>query len=659
MYRKLFLVIPFLVLPLLRFTAAAQTLSRKDSLYQRLDKLPPNIEKVNTYLLLGEALVPDSLQKAEKVMKSALALSIQLGYHQGVADFTLYYMYLTDLRGEYMKGLYLLQQAEKIYYQIKDTNGIINVHNFMGNEYQQVSNFKAAADQYLAALEIADSRGDSLQSNAIITNLASVFIQLGDYHKGLEYAQKAYQFAAHRKGKRRQAAAYSILGVSQAKLKRYEEAAANYRRVIQLGRELGDSTLVLDGTINLASLLSEQGEHEGSIALFQQAMAITKAYPAPDYLINIHLGYGNELFKSGKYHLAETYIDKAISLSKAYLAGDELRKSYLVASDLKAATGRPAQALALRKQYEKLHDSLMGNTTRSSVQQLESRYATARQEKNLAEKKLQVANMHLELHRKNRWILFGIAGFILLMIPAIIYWLKLQHRHRLQLQQLQTMEAERTVQVLEAMMQGEERERTRLAKDLHDGVGGLLSAVKLHFSALRHERPYLKEDAGFLHAMSMLDDAVVEVRKTAHNLMPEILSRVGLSEALGFYCRNVSHSRRLQITYESTGQVKRYNASFELSVYRIVQELINNIIKHSRATAALVQLMQEEHTLSITVEDNGIGFQHQPELHQGMGLRNLYSRIKALNGNLDIDASAGRGTTAYIAFNIIPMQLAK
>ncbi|MBV7532420.1 tetratricopeptide repeat-containing sensor histidine kinase [Chitinophaga sp. sic0106] len=658
MYRKLLLVIPALIIPLL-LTAAAQALSHKDSLYQRLDKLPPNIERVNTYLALGEALVPDSVQKAEKMMKDALALSIQLGYQKGVADFTMYYMYIQDLKGEYMQSLYLLQQAEKIYSHLKDTTSLMNVHNFMGNEFQQVGNFKAAADQYMATLELADIRGDSMQANKITINLSSVFILLGDYHKGLEYAKKAYQFAEQRKHKWRMASALNCMGAALLQLKQHDQANKIFTQVIQLGREVGDSIFVLNGTINMASVLSCKGDHKSSLELFREAEAITKAYPAPDKLINILLGIGNELFLSGKYVAAEEYINKSISLSKIYLAGNELHQAYLVASDLKAATGKPAEALALRKQYEKLHDSLLGNTTRSSVQQLESRYATARNDKNLTEKKLQVATINLELHRKNKWILYGMVGFILLMIPAIIYWLKLRHRHRLQLQQLQTMEAERTVQVLEAMMQGEERERTRLSKDLHDGVGGLLSAVKLHFSALRHERPYLKEDPGFLHAMGILDDAVVEVRKTAHNLMPEILSRVGLSEALGFYCRNVSHSRKLLITYESTGQVRRYNASFELSVYRIVQELINNIIKHSRASAALVQLVQEEHTLSIQVEDNGIGFQHQPELHQGMGLRNLHTRIKALNGNLDIDASAGRGTTAYIAFNIIPMQLAK
>ncbi|WP_161596624.1 ATP-binding protein [Chitinophaga vietnamensis] len=633
--------------------------ARQESLLRRLQQLPPDTVKVNTLLAYGESVLPDSIRLAERYFLQALDLSRQLGYHKGVADFTFYYMYIQDLRGEYMRSLYLLQQALQIYISQQDTAGLVLCINYIGNEYQNVGNYQQAANSYLYAMKLADITGDSLTAVKMATSLAGVFIRLGDPQKGFDYARRAYQFGVQHQKPRRMAAALVNMGIATAKMKKYPEAEQYFQHAMQLGRELGDSTFVLDALINNAGILSDQGQHPRALQLYEQALAITQKYAAPDYLIYVYLGYGQELFKLKRYALAEQYLNKTITLGQLYQSGDELRQAYLAASDLKAAQGQPLQALQLRRSYEVLNDSLVGDATRKNVQQLEIQYLSEKKDRDLAEKKLELAQKDLQLQQKNMWIVIGFISIIALLAAAFVAWQKMLYRQHLQQQQLQTLQVEKTVQVLEAMMQGEERERRRLSNDLHDGVGGLLSAVKMHFSALKHERPILQRDEDFNHAMGMLDDAISEVRKTAHNLMPEMLARLGLAEALSFYCRNVSHSRNLQITFYGAGNIQRFKANFELSVYRIIQELINNIIKHSRATAALVQLTQHERLLTITVEDNGIGFQHQPELQSGIGLKSLQSRIRALNGSLEIAATAGRGTSAYIEFNIDLMQFAE
>lgn len=317
----------------------------------------------------------------------------------------------------------------------------------------------------------------------------------------------------------------------------------------------------------------------------------------------------------------------------------------------------PDSMLRMHKAYKAFNDSLTGNVMRSNVQQLEMLYQSEKKDRVLAVKKWQLAQKDLLLQQKNTWIGVFLSGGLLLLVAALLIWQKLHHRHRLQQQQLQTREIEKTVQVLEAMMQGEERERIRLSKDLHDGIGGLLSAVKMHFCALKYERTYLQQDKGFNHALGMLDDAIGEVRKTVHNLMPEILARMGLAGALEFLCNNVSHSRQLQISCYTSGNMQRFKGNFELSVYRIVQELINNIIKHAHATEALVQITQHDQLLSITVEDNGVGFENIAKSTNSMGLKNLHTKIKSLNGHFTLTAAPGCGTTVYIEFNIAIMQL--
>lgn len=253
------------------------------------------------------------------------------------------------------------------------------------------------------------------------------------------------------------------------------------------------------------------------------------------------------------------------------------------------------------------------------------------------------------------WTAIFLANLLVWLLLSFVVWKKSSRRQQEQAVLLQNLEQEKARQVLQALMQGEEKERTRLSKDLHDGVGGLLSAVKMHFRALQSDLS-LQHEKGFNHAMRMLDDAIGEVRKTAHNMTPEILSRKGLPAALEFFCHNVSHSRKLQISFYTSGELPRLRNNFELSVYRIVQELVNNIIKHAYATTALVQITQHAGYVSITVEDNGIGFKNIPSAHTGIGLNSLEERVRSLNGQLTITASPGCGTTAYMEFNVGVMQ---
>ncbi|HVI48106.1 MAG TPA: tetratricopeptide repeat protein [Chitinophaga sp.] len=630
---------------------------QQDSLRKEIQQKKADTSLVNTLYSYGFNFLPDSLERAAGIFREALQLSRELHYHKGVADFACYYMYIQDMRGEYMASLFMVQQAVTIYASLRDTLNLMRAISYCGNEYQQISNFPMAAGRYLEALKLADKAGDSLFACILTNNLASVFIALEDYEKGFDYANRAYQYGVTLKSKRRLASALINMGTARAHQQRNTEGRNYFSKAIELGRQIGDSSYVLDGIINLASIYSDLGKHDTALACYANSLAVSKKYPSPEYLTYIYLGYGQELYKIKNYAQAETYVDKAIALSQQHQALDELRQAYLTASDIWAAQGQYRQAFELRKAYEIMNDSLVGDATRKSVQRLEMQYQTEKKDRDLAEKKLLLMQKDMQLQRKNMLIFIFIVGSALLLVLAFIVWQRLKHRHWLQAQRLQTLEIEKTVQVLEAMVQGEEKERTRLSKDLHDGVGGLLSAVKMHFGALKHERIFLQTDSGFNHALGMLDDAIGEVRKTAHNLMPEVLARMGLSGALRLYCQNVSHSRKLTIGFYSIGKIDRFKGNFELSVYRIVQELVNNIIKHSCASEALVQLTQHDQLLTITVEDNGIGFSLQTGEQSGMGLNSLYNRIRALNGKLDMHTTPGKGTTAYIEFNISIMQL--
>jgi len=249
---------------------------------------------------------------------------------------------------------------------------------------------------------------------------------------------------------------------------------------------------------------------------------------------------------------------------------------------------------------------------------------------------------------------YTLAALLVALLIVALLFIRSRHKKRMHQQELKAVQQQKELQLLQALMQGEEKERSRIAKDLHDGVAGMLAAVKMHFSSVPGA-DYLTQSEGYKKGMDLLNEATQEIRKTSHNLMPEVLLQHGLDEALSRYCSNITNSRILKIQYDSWGEIDRFTDGFELSVYRIVQELVNNIIKHSRATQAMVQLTQQDNLLSISIEDNGVGFSNN-HTKDGMGLRSLQSRIKAMNGKMEMESSEQSGVNAYLEFEIADLK---
>ncbi len=197
------------------------------------------------------------------------------------------------------------------------------------------------------------------------------------------------------------------------------------------------------------------------------------------------------------------------------------------------------------------------------------------------------------------------------------------------------------------IMNAEEKERSRIARNLHDGICGTLAAVKMHLSAVQAQHPF-RESVNFQTALSLLDEVSNEVRKTAHSLMPEVLQNYGLDEALKRYCQNLAPCCRAEITYYRFGDPIRFEQGFELATYRIAQELMHNAIRHAQAKHVLVQLNLDD-DMVLTIEDDGIGFK-QDQLSPGSGLDNLQQHVNSLGGLIGWESNTGDGTAVTITF---------
>ena len=210
------------------------------------------------------------------------------------------------------------------------------------------------------------------------------------------------------------------------------------------------------------------------------------------------------------------------------------------------------------------------------------------------------------------------------------------------------------VRHLNALSEVQEQERSRFAKDLHDGLGGMLSGVKLSLANMKGNMILSGDHVQtFERSLDMLDNSILELRRVAHNLMPEALVKFGLTSALKDFCDFVNSSKVIHVIFQQVGNVKRLDLSMEVVLYRVANELVNNALKHSQASEIIMQLNYDDHSLTLTVEDNGVGFDKSIlQKTTGSGWPNIQSRIAYLKGSLDIETSPGNGTAVNITIPV-------
>jgi signal transduction histidine kinase len=244
---------------------------------------------------------------------------------------------------------------------------------------------------------------------------------------------------------------------------------------------------------------------------------------------------------------------------------------------------------------------------------------------------------------------------VTVLLISLLGYRSYRQKQKIQQHRIAELETQQQLTATEAVLKGEEQERTRLAKDLHDGLGGMLSGIKYSFNTMKGNLVMTPENTqAFERSMDMLDSSIKEMRRVAHNMMPEALVKFGLETALKDFCSEINQSGALAINYQSYGlEGVQIEQTISITIYRIVQELINNTMKHAAAKTAIVQVTKSNDRLTVTVEDDGKGF--DPGIltqAKGIGWTNIESRINFLKGKLDIDTQEGKGTSVLIELNI-------
>lgn len=206
---------------------------------------------------------------------------------------------------------------------------------------------------------------------------------------------------------------------------------------------------------------------------------------------------------------------------------------------------------------------------------------------------------------------------------------------------------------LRALVQTQDNERKRIAGDLHDSLGSLLSTVKLRFNGLQEDfqQKIPEKYSRFNDTITMLDEAIHELRQISHNMLPVSLSRFGLKAALETFVEQINASRKLETKLQILGLDRRLPEEMEVAVYRICQELVQNVIKHAGATSLWIQVIDHKDSLNIIVEDNGMGMQKK-DITTGFGFSTIQSKVNLFKGSFGIESQPGKGSMVLVDLSI-------
>jgi signal transduction histidine kinase len=449
---------------------------------------------------------------------------------------------------------------------------------------------------------------------------------------------------------------YALQGAYYSALKNYDSARYYQIAYMKLRQQSKVINITWDAAtyLNIAESYLFQNKPAEAMPYIEKALALKKALGGNTrFLVIANFLLAKAYFQQQQYaksiatfeHTWDTY-DRNEFLDM------EVMDAYNIAADSYKAVGKLSEALNYKNTYIRLHDSLMKKDKLDMMNHLQIRYRISEKDKALAEQQLATSEAENKVRRKNLWI--ALISFIAVLgcILFTVWRRNSLHKQHLQQEKINNFQQQMEIENLNAAIAGEERERTRIARELHDGIGGLMAASKMNFELVKKAYS-LDNENNFKDGLLLLEEASAELRKTAHNMMPEILLQDGLAVAVAYFCHKVGNNSATNVHFQTLGVIRPFNPQFELAVYRIIQELVHNILKHAKATEAIVQMGFNDTIFDVTVEDNGIGMPPDMMEHsKGIGLKSVAERVKTIDGHLEIQNLEGGGTSIYFEVSL-------
>ena len=527
-----------------------------------------------------------------------------------------------------------ITQAMPVATRLKDSVAIASLLRLQGGAYRTLGNMDSALHYYYASIAILERQNQPQQLAAAYNDVAR-FNRRNNPDRAIGFYNKAMNLYQQLNDSSGMATIYNESGVAFENKGDYAEAERRYTAGLQLNQALGDSVGISYSLGFLSGLYAGQHQYTRAEPLALQVLQMREQLKDSFALAIAATNVGELYAQMGVSAKAATYLLRSNRIASAIGFTDIMAHNYGLLAGLAEAQGNYKEALAYTKEQTTLQDSIMQVAKMKQIEELSTRYETA-------EKELKIQEQGFALKRKNLLIALVAALAVLTGLTALYLYKRRQYKHRQELERQQRLQQE---QATRAVMEAEENERRRIAAELHDGVGQLMSAARMNLGALEPELKTLAPDLQnrFDKIIGLVDESCREVRAVSHSMMPNALLKRGLAAAIRDFVEKIDN-RVIKVQLHAEGLDRRLEPAVESMLYRVIQECVNNVIKHSGANQLDLSLTADDEGISVTVEDNGKGFNPEQIAKEGLGLQNIKSRIKYLKGTVDIDSAPGRGT---------------
>ena len=642
-------------------TIVAQDFYDRDSLWQVFEKSKPDTNRVHLYIQLGQQYETNNPDSALLLYEQALKLSQQLNYTRGIISYYTNATYVYNILGNYDTALILNLKSVEIARAFGDPERLAACLGNVGATYISLRQHEKALEYQLQIIPIYEKLNDQVKLSTLYSNLSYIYSNIKQYKKAIEYGELSLRIGRQIKNDFSITTTLVNLSTVYILIGEVPKAITTLEEARSIARRTNNQYALLITSLNLGDANIKLGNFDKLETYYDEAFTLAKKLGDQESVVIALRGKGLDNFYKKKITEAESFANQSLRLAIANNMIENIGKAYTVLADIAVLKGdfRGNNYYAIKS--DSIRTLLLNESIAKNIQELEARYESEKKEQQIADlqREAEIKNLSINQNRLLNLILIGslVAVLVIALLARRTYQQRkkiLEKENSLNQSRIAELEKEKQLMASEAVIKGQDEERGRLAKDLHDGLGGLLSGVKFSLANMK-SNVILDADSAlvFERSLDMLDHSISELRRVAHNMMPEVLVKFGLSEALKSYCDRMRESQIFKIDFQSIDMNERLSSNTEIFVYRIVQELLNNTAKHAKATHVLVQLARQNNEVSITVEDNGIGFDKPTVDHAtGIGWANIRSRVEYLKGKLDVQSSHGQGTSVHI---IIPI----
>lgn len=668
--------IPFVILSLAILLGTIFSGCQSGSSETTSQTIPPLTSQLDSMLLEVRALLFSDVPRALTLAYEGLELSTEHGFQKQQTAFLGEIGSLFQEEGDFQQAHLHYDQAIDLARKMNDSIQWIEWLGEKGYSYlyegQESEAMKAFSSAWLLAQKVRNVTDEGRQRILVpaTIDMAQLFATREDYEQAdihlLECQHLLDEFPdSTYRARLYEAEAFRFLsqGMSEDDIPSLQTAITKYRESNALYLALNETDFIPPNYLNLVhsfanwAALDETRENaltDSAKHILEEFLTYSNQHQLSPYYLS-----GQDAL-AGLYVQQEQYAEAKQTLhhilKKAGTIGSRIDSAYALysLSEVHELTGQLDSTVFFLRQYDEIASQIRDGNSDKMMRVAEARFKTEKKE-------LENKQIRSDSRRRLQQTI-TIAAFLALVLLSIsIYYYQRQRHQKTELVQqaeinrqiIVDLIKEQSIETLNARLEGQEKERTRVARELHDHLGGTLAATKISLAGLKKSLPdtAIKD---YESTMDMVKMAYQETRQLSHDMMAFPLKDLGLEASFQALCATINSSGKLKVSVDLHGvQALHLGTEKELHLYRILQELLQNVIKHARATTVTVQLTHDNGQGTLLVEDNGRGFPEKSP-QEGLGLSNIRHRIERLSGTLDIDSRPGGGSTIIVQFPSIP-----